>query len=191
MMSFGYKTIKNKTARMRSQIRQCNGSGPRGVFPEAEVRFGHPPVTLTFSFSSIITEWKPNWMLSDMRWLDTGNVRHRCFMLTVFPTQAKRSTLSLQDLLSEVGPSFLKVARLLECPVSVFPESCGRFQNKDQFYWLISRVPVRPDVLELQVAGGCWQKRWISNRAHGNAQQVPHPRFLPSVGKQKSQRASL
>ena len=98
MMSFGYKTIKNKTASMRSQLRQCNGSGPRGVFPEAEVRFAHPPVTLTFSFSSVITEWKPNWMLSDMRWLDTGNVRDRCFTLTAFPTQAKHSTLSLQDL---------------------------------------------------------------------------------------------
>ena len=38
MMSFGYKTVKNKTASMRSQIRQCNKwiRAPWSL-PEAEV----------------------------------------------------------------------------------------------------------------------------------------------------------
>ena len=131
------KTIKNKTASMRSQIRQCNEwirapwSLPRGG--GQSLILGWPSL-----FHSPPSSLNENPTECSLTWEDTGNVRDLCLMLPVFPTQAKRSMLSLHDSQSEIGPSFLKVALL--CSSFNFSESCGRFQNKDQFYWLISRA---------------------------------------------------
>lgn len=166
MRSFGYKTIKNKTASMRSQIRQCNEwirapwSLPRGG--GQSLILGWPSL-----FHSPPSSLNENPTECSLTWEDTGNVRDLCLMLPVFPTQAKRSMLSLHDSQSEIGPSFLKVALLCSSAQFQFFRIMWKIPEQRPVLLTDQQSPVRQDVLELQAGGGCWRKRWIPNRAHG------------------------